>query len=133
MLAGSSAGGWFRPIAESNALFLTRAMWDALGGYDEAFAQPGGGLANLDAYVRACALDGSQLIMLLGEGTFHQMHGGVSTGAARPRWPEFHDEYVRLRGRAYEKPANVPWLFGTLRRPALPFVKQSLEGLVLPM
>ena len=33
--AGSSSGGWFAPMSESNALFLTTELWQELGGYDE--------------------------------------------------------------------------------------------------
>src|SRR5262249_36058225 len=68
VFAGSSADGWFAPMAESNALFLTKDLWTQLGGYDERFRAPGGGLVNLDTYVRACTLPDSQLITLLGEG-----------------------------------------------------------------
>ncbi len=42
VFAGSSNDGWFMPIAESNALFLRRRLWDELGGYDERFVTPGG-------------------------------------------------------------------------------------------
>ena len=35
----------------------------------------------MDTYARACALPDSELVMLLGEGTFHQIHGGVMTSA----------------------------------------------------
>ena len=37
VFAGSSAGGWFRPINESNAIFMRRRLWDELEGYDERF------------------------------------------------------------------------------------------------
>jgi glycosyltransferase involved in cell wall biosynthesis len=67
------------PMLETNALFLPRELWRELGGYDPAFTEPGGGLANADALLRACALPETQLIRVLGEGTFHQFHNGLST------------------------------------------------------
>jgi glycosyltransferase involved in cell wall biosynthesis len=73
VFAGSSQGGWFRIPAESNALFLPKALWEQLGDYDERFQSTGGGLANLDAFARACSLPDIRLIVLLGEATFHQM------------------------------------------------------------
>ncbi|MFM7138594.1 MAG: glycosyltransferase family 2 protein, partial [Planctomycetota bacterium] len=76
-LAASSRAGWFRPINESNCLALPRESWDALGGLDERFVTPGGGMVNLDFYRRACERAGT-LVTLLGEGTFHQFHGGVA-------------------------------------------------------
>ena len=66
-------------MLESNALFLPRPLWDELGGYDAAFVEPGGGVVNPDTYLRACALPDVQQIRIVGEGTFHQIHGGVST------------------------------------------------------
>jgi glycosyltransferase involved in cell wall biosynthesis len=78
-LAASSGRGWFGPMGESNGLFMPKEMWQELGGLDEAFAIPGGGLSNHDLYRRACELEGVQLVVLLGEGTFHQIHGGAAT------------------------------------------------------
>ncbi len=40
--AGSSTGGWFSPITESNAIFMRKPLWDELGGYDEQFESPEG-------------------------------------------------------------------------------------------
>jgi hypothetical protein len=116
--AGSSAGGWFAPLCESNALFLPKDLWTELGGYDERFRSPGGGLANLDTYVRACALPDSQLITLLGEGTFHQVHGGVATNAAQGAnpWQAFHEEYLAIRGRPFVKPDVIPLFLGFVNR-----------------
>jgi glycosyltransferase involved in cell wall biosynthesis len=128
VFAGSSSQGWFAPLAESNALFLTKELWEEIGGYDEGFRSPGGGLVNLDTYVRACALPDSQLITLLGEGTFHQVHGGVATNAALDAhpWKAFHDEYVRIRGRPFVKPDVVPLFLGFVNRHVLPSIAVSV-------
>ncbi len=112
VFAQSSGQGWFGIIAESNGLFMPRSMWDELGGFDERFQSPGGGLVNLDTYARACALPGAQVVVLLGEGTFHQVHGGVATNAAVSPWDSFHAEYVRIRGRDYRRPEPDPLYLG---------------------
>ncbi|HTU22812.1 MAG TPA: glycosyltransferase family 2 protein [Gemmataceae bacterium] len=129
VFAGSSSGGWFAPMSESNALFLTRELWQELGGYEERFQSAGGGLANLDTYVRACALPHSQLITLLGEGTFHQVHGGIATNAARSAdpWKAFHEEYIRIRGRRFAKPEVTPLFVGFVHRHVLPSLAVSVE------
>lgn len=125
VLNGSSAWGWFEPIAESSALFLPGALWDELGGLDEAFALPGGGLVNHDLYLRACTLEGSRLVTLLGEGTFHQYHGGAATGV-RFGWEEMRDDYIRLRGEAYAAPDCTPILVGSMPEPALAHLAESI-------
>jgi glycosyltransferase involved in cell wall biosynthesis len=123
-LAASSSRGWFRPMGESNALFLHRSVWRELGGIEEAFVLPGGGLSNHDLFRRACELDGAQLIVLLGEGTFHQMHGGAAT-SGRFGWDEMHAEYVTLRNRAYAPPRNERLYFGEVPDTTLPIVNDS--------
>jgi hypothetical protein len=113
VLGGSSRAGWFALPAESNAVFLPADLWSELGAYDEAFVSPGGGLANLDLLVRACSLPRVKVVTLLGEATFHQVHGGVSTNAATPRWGEFHGEYMRVRGKRFAVPPVRPLCLGT--------------------
>lgn len=112
--AGSSAGGWFELPAESNALFLRAEHWRELGGFDERFVTPGGGFANLDIWSRVCADPEGELIMLLGEATFHQVHGGIATNNPTPPQGLFNDEYVRIRGAPYTRPARRPQYFGTM-------------------
>jgi len=125
-LAASSARGWFAPMGESNCLFIEKSMWEELGGYDERFPLPGGGLSNHDLYRRACELDDVQLVVLLGEGTFHQIHGGAAT-SGRIGWDEMHAEYVKLRGRPYQPPANERIYFGAVPDAALPHVEHSAK------
>lgn len=127
VFAGSSADGWFVTPAETNALFLTREHWNALGGYDPAFRSAGGGLVNLDTWSRACADKQGEVMLLLGEATFHQVHGGVATSASVSPWPEFHEEYVRLRGRDYERPTGSPLMVGDIRSEILESMKFSIK------
>lgn len=125
-LAGSSGRGWFGPMGESSALFMRAEMWRELGGLDERFELPGGGLVNHDLYRRACALEGAQLITLLGEGTFHQVHGGAAT-SRRLEWDEMHAEYMALRGERHRPPANQPLYFGGIPASALSHLEQSVQ------
>jgi tetratricopeptide (TPR) repeat protein len=121
----SSIEGWFQPIAESNALFMRRTLWEALGGMDERFDAPGGGLVNLDIFRRAMELTGTQLVLLLGEATFHQIHGGTATNLPPEQfadaWRAWADQYEKIRGYPYKKPdlKSQPTYVGTLPRPML--------------
>ena len=125
-LAGSSGRGWFGPMGESSALFMPRVMWHELRGLDERFGLPGGGLVNHDLYRRACALEGAMLIVLLGEGTFHQFHRGAAT-SRRLSWEEMHGEYVSLQGERYRPPTNQPLYLGAIPTSALRHLEQSVQ------
>lgn len=121
----SSVDGWFQPISESNALFLRRDLWGLLGGLDERFDAPGGGLVNLDIFGRALEWPNAELVILLGEATFHQVHGGVSTNAPlesqHDNWTRWSSQYATIRGRPYEvlRPRRAPTYIGTLTQAAL--------------
>jgi hypothetical protein len=127
VLNASSAWGWFHPITESNALFMPASLWNELGGYAEEFRLPGGGLTNLDVYERALALSGTQLIVLLGEGNFHQVHGGVSSNSPQSRWDLWHEEYQRIRGRAYTVPKPRTVYFGPVEGASLGHLHHSIQ------
>jgi len=121
----SSVDGWFQAISESNALFLRREVWEALGGVDERFELPGGGLVDLDTFRRVLELPDAELVILLGEATFHQWHSGTATGARpdqrRANWYRSSSEYSAIRGYAYERmwPRRAPTYIGTLTQAAL--------------
>lgn len=126
--SGSSSRGWFVLPAETNALFLRREHWQALGGYDQRFASPGGGLVNLDTWARACADPSGTAILLLGEATFHQVHGGIATNSPKSTWSAiFREEYAGIRGTPYRRPEQLPLLVGRLHPAALESVRASLS------
>ena len=124
--AASSARGLFGPMGESSSLFLSPALWDELGRLDEGFELPGGGLVNHDLYRRACDLPGAELVVLLGEGTFHQYHGGAAT-SRRLTWDDMHDEYRRVRGTDHVPPPNDPLFVGHVPPSYRAHVARSLD------
>jgi len=129
VFAGASSKGWFIIPAETNALFLTREHWNSLGGYDPAFVSPGGGFSNGDTWLRACSDTSARIILLLGEATFHQFHGGVATNATAIAQvvQSFRDEYVRIRQRPFTAPTGTPLYVGQLHPAALASLKQSAD------
>ena len=117
----SSGAHWFDPrISESNSLFMSRALWSEINGFSEEFQSLGGGFLNLDTLTRATSLEETQPILLIGEATFHQLHGGVATNVPKENVFPMRAEYEAKRGTPYEPPV-LNWLFfGNFKfRPAL--------------
>jgi glycosyltransferase involved in cell wall biosynthesis len=102
VLAGSSRKGYFRRIGESNAFSIPRGLFERLGGYDERFTSPGGGLVNQEMFKRYTTRPGAVNICLLSEGTFHQVHGGVAT--SRGPSEDFDAEYEGILGEERRPP-----------------------------
>ena len=114
-------------ILESNALFMARHTWDALGGYDPAFTDAGGGMCNPDMLTRAVAHPGTQLIYMKGVSTFHQIHGGTSTSDADrtiAMVKQASRSYKALRGHPPRLVRTGGWVFdaatGTLEKSGTP-------------
>lgn len=106
------------PLLESNALFLPRALWEELGGYDRQFNEAGGSVVNPDTLVRAVELPASQLIRVVGEGTFHQFHGGLTTSTQQSAMDTVKTgarTYYRLRGRPLAPVRQVGWIYESRR------------------
>jgi cephalosporin hydroxylase len=95
---------WFDGIVESNCLFVPRKLLEQVGGYDESFSMPGGGYANLDLFERLMQSPGVTPATIVGEGTFHQFHGGTTTNVPdedvrRERVRSYREHFEALRGR----------------------------------
>ena len=103
---------WLTPMAESNALFMSRSMWKELGAFDPRFVSRGGGLVNLDTWSRAISLPDVTAVSLMGEATFHQIHGGVATNGTHGAIKEFFAEYQTIRGVEFTIPDISYSLFG---------------------
>lgn len=125
VLAASSAYGWFCPINESNAIFMRRTLWNELGGFDERFQSPGGGLVNLDLLSRASQLRDTLIVTLLGEGTFHQVHGGVATNSPQGSIDRFKIEYETIHGHSFRIPEYESIYFGSIPPNTLAFIRDS--------
>jgi glycosyltransferase involved in cell wall biosynthesis len=119
----SYRNGILSNFPETTAFVMRRASYQRLGGYQEGFRYPGGGLANFDFYGRVLQDEAITPVVLLGEGTFHQVHYGSTTragGVLRREtpdgptiWEEMEREFEAIVGHA---PPSVqlrkPLLFG---------------------
>src|SRR6185437_11340820 len=93
------------------------------GGMDERFSMPGGGFANLDFYERIGSMPEVTIVRILGEGSFHQLHDGVTTNQ-----PDFEDRnaslvafgehFANLRGRPLRSPLKPIHYLGAVREAA---------------
>jgi hypothetical protein len=130
-LASSSGDGWFAPLSESNCFVIDKRAFQALGGLDTRFESPGGGLVNHDFFQRACACPSLTPVLLLGEGTFHQFHGGIATNTTLDKHPfrDFQDEYRRVRGMEYRSPTFRPRYFGHMPPAACRFLASNRGAL----
>ena len=114
---------WFEGQWESNCLFVPRSLLEQTGGFDESFDIPGGAFANLDLFERMASTPGVRLVTMLGEGSFHQVHGGTTTnvGEVAERAGiirSYYDHYEQVRGRPFHIPAKPFHYVGTLPVPA---------------
>lgn len=127
-LAGSSIEGYLGPLAESNCFCIPENEFTELGGFNPRFQTPGGGLVNLDFFQRACQAPGMTPVVLLGEGTFHQVHGGVATNVPMQDHPmeTYQEEYRLIYGHSWEIDKSLqPVFFGRLHPAARGFLEQA--------
>jgi len=111
---------WFDGIWESNCLFVPRSLLEQVGCFDESFSMPSGGYANLELFERLAASPDVRVSTILGEGSFHQIHGGTTTNEAdaderRRRVAGYAQHYAEIRGRAFRGPGKPLHYVGSMR------------------
>jgi hypothetical protein len=120
--------GYFHPLMECNALFCNRQSLVEIGGADPHFDLAGGGSINLHIYRSLGMQPRNQLIVLPGEGNFHQYHGGVTTQAIDDReatLAAFRNQLNGCWGGQYKALSREPLLFGNVGSSAQRFLQMS--------
>jgi glycosyltransferase involved in cell wall biosynthesis len=85
-IGGANPTGVINPLLESNCVFCSRISFEKIGWADTEFTYPGGGSLNLHIFRSLGMLAETQHYFILpGEGSFHQLHGGVTTHAREDR------------------------------------------------
>lgn len=134
--AGSSQSAWFEAISESNAPVLSRRLYSEIGGYDERFDIPGGGLVNLDFFRRLVDDSSVEYLLVLGEATFHQFHGGVTTSksvgqkdeSGKTAWSVYANQYQDIHGFPYATSRRQPLIVGGFPRHAARLAHRGLTN-----
>jgi tetratricopeptide (TPR) repeat protein len=112
-LAGANVS-FTNPVVESNCFALSRELISRYGNFDERFTSAGGGLTNLEIFERYVSKPEVVPVVLLGEGTFHQYHGGIATNAPRFDHPlaKFKEEYFSIFHYEFTGFHYTPFLYG---------------------
>ncbi len=128
--SGANPKGFFGRFLESNCLFCKSTSFEKIGCADERFNLPGGGSVNIYIYHALARLPESRLIVLAGEGTFHQYHGGVTTAEIddRDEVIKSHQENLAgVFGGPFRGMHREPLILGTLAGQAQKYVITSAE------
>jgi glycosyltransferase involved in cell wall biosynthesis len=106
------------PPFESSFLVLTAELYKNVGGYEERFDEPGGGFGNIDFFARVAGKCRT-CVNLLGEGIFHQLHGGATTNVSRSLQKQKVERYSRryeeIRRRPWQVPRMTRAFYGTVK------------------
>jgi len=96
---------WLVRQFESNCLFVRRTSFLKVGGCNECFDIPGGGILIPDLYLQLCRMEDAELVQLMGEASFHQLHGGTTTNVTREvqkeKWQAYLRQYELVRGEPF--------------------------------
>lgn len=127
-LAPSSRPGFLGGVPPECSWFcMRRESFLRIGGFDERFQRPGGGRLNFEFRNRVLAQPGCQPVVLLGEGVFHQYHGGTTTNVPMDQHPRQLNlaEYREITGADWSSDvpgAREPVYFGGMSTVARRFI-----------
>jgi hypothetical protein len=135
--SSSNQRGYFQPMQECNCLFTSYKNFEVIGRADERFQLSGGGSINLHIYRSLGLLPHILLIVLPGEGSFHQFHGGITTqqlDAQDERQQLLKQFDAQLNAIWQEKShhdfkalTREPLMLGAVTRWAQPFLHKASE------
>lgn len=128
--SGANPRGFFSQFLESNCFFCMRESFERVGRADPRFDLPGGGSVNIFLYHQLARLPESRVIVLVGEGSFHQYHGGVTTAEVRDReamLQTHRDNLKEIFGGPFKGMHREPTILGVFPGAALNFVRASSE------
>jgi glycosyltransferase involved in cell wall biosynthesis len=132
VFSGTSGGGFFLPMWESNYFAMPMTTWRRLRGMDRRYDDFGGGNCNLDLFKRLLEQPKMPLVLLFGEGSFHQFHGGVTTNTLPEERAHLYQQLaaqdIAIRGQLKPPPWR-PMLYGTPHPATQRFLQKSLERL----
>lgn len=96
---------WFVRLFESNCLFMRKDAFYRVGACSEEFDIAGGGFLIPDLCRELADLEDTELVQLLGEASFHQLHGGTSTNTTAEdqsaKLQRYLQQYEAIRGKPY--------------------------------
>ena len=129
-IAQSSASGFLEGIPpECSWWAMRKATYFQMGGFDERFRSAGGGLVNHEFRERVVALPNLKPVAILGEGVFHQFHGGTATNVQHKDHPfhKFKEEYKSIVGLEFKPtPARYPYFLGTMTEACRKFIRMPI-------
>ncbi len=119
---------YLHPIMECNCLFAPYKLFKEIGFCDTRFMLKGGGSVNLHLYRQLATKSGTTIVVLPGEGSFHQFHGGVSTSSYEQKQQELSEHRKQLHeiwGGSFHSVSREPVLLGAVTHWAQRFLELS--------
>lgn len=102
---------WFSKHMESNCFIIPRQKLIEHGSIYKDFFSVGGGFLNMEMFKKAAEDTELTTIVLMGESTFHQFHGGTTTNITREEIKQkligYRKEYFDLNQSHYGRPKRL--------------------------